>query len=131
MWEKVNLNRLLAGVAGFLVIGLLLEVQGLPSFGSRDPSAGCQKVVKAEATLSEAQLLKLMTVKKGDSKESVRSILKEPYCELPKAEIRVGAIAQRDAYLLNADDFVQFDPRTRLVVLYEGDEYAGYRFWVR
>ncbi len=131
MYKKLNPNQLLAGAACFLALGLLIEMQGLPSFGSKDPSVECQKVVKRDAILSETQIGKLLTVKKGESKDTLRSILKEPYCTLRSESVQVGANNDREVYLVAADDFVQFDPKTKLVVLYQGDQYAGYRFWVR
>ena len=131
MWEKINQNRLLAGVAGFLAIALFIEMQGLPSFGSKDAKLECQNESKSSVPLSETQLVKLINLKQGDSKASVRSLLKEPYCQLPTLEARKDAPSERDVYLVKSDDFLQFDPRTRIVVLYEGEQYMGYRFWVR
>jgi hypothetical protein len=46
----------------------------------------------------------------------------EPYCKLPTLNVRAGVEAEREAYPL------EFDPATTLVILYENDEYAGYRF---
>lgn len=135
MQEKLNLNlkQIFVGASGVLALGLFLQVQGLPSFGSKNPDFACSpdNPVKPQAILSGAQLVQLLNTKKGNSRESVRSLLKEPYCALPNLEIRAGTVSQREVYLLAGDDFVQFDPKTRLVVLYEGDQYSGFKFWVR
>lgn len=131
MYKKLNPNQLLAGAAAFLALGLFVEMQGLPSFGNKDPNVECEKVTKRDAILSETQIGKLLAVKKGESKDTLRSFLKEPYCTLRPESIQAGASNDREVYLVASDDFVQFDPKTKLVVLYQGDEYAGYRFWVR
>ena len=57
-----------------------------------------------------------------DAKTRVRQIVSEPYCQLPTLKVRSGVDAEREAYPL------AFDPGTTLVILYENDEYAGYRF---
>jgi hypothetical protein len=133
MQTKFNLNQMLAGAAGLVALGLFLQVQGLPSFGSRNPKVECSpdKPVQSQSRLSGSQLVKLLNVKKGNSKDSVRSVLDEPYCSMTELKIRAGTISQREVYLLAADEFVQFDPKTRLVVLYEGDQYTGFKFWVK
>lgn len=131
MIEKFSSNQLLAGVAGVLALGIFIEAMGLPSFGSRDSDLNCSGTVRSQAVLTDIQLTKLLTLKKGETKDTIRSLLNAPYCTLPKAEIRAGAQADREAYLVQSDDFVQFDPKTKVVILYEGDQYAGYRFWVR
>ena len=52
-------------------------------------------------------------------------MLKAPYCQLPNLEVRAGATAERFVYPL------AFDPQISLIVLYEGDEYAGFRFLIQ
>jgi hypothetical protein len=125
-----TLKQLLAGGAGLLAIGLLLDSRSLPSFGSKTSEA-CQAIAKTETTLSGEQIAKLLTVQQGAAKSKVRSILKEPYCKLSAAQVRAGTPSEREVYLVDADDFVDFKPKTQLVVLYEGDQYEGYRFWAR
>jgi hypothetical protein len=44
---------------------------------------------------------------------------------LASLQIRAGATSLREAYPL------EFDPQTWLVLLYEGDQYTGYRFATR
>jgi hypothetical protein len=112
-------------LAGALVIltGNLINPGSLLS--ARDPNAQCQGKVQAQSVISREQLGQLLTVAERDRKAKVRQILKAPYCSLPKVEVRAGVKAEREAYPL------AFDPQTRLVILYEGDEYAGYAFDVR
>jgi hypothetical protein len=119
------LKRCLAAVALLLTLGLLIDLHS-PSFGTKK-SAGedCQEGVQGRSRLSREQLLKLLTVSEGSKKQRIREIVKEPYCKFSDLPIRVGAIAQREAYPL------EFDPQTLLVILYEGDQYAGYRFSFR
>ena len=116
-------KQFMAGGSVLLAIGLVLDLQRLPFFMSKKNSEEvCQQIGRSQAKLSRAQLAKFLVVPEGDQKQKVRDILKEPYCNLAGLQIRAGATAQREAYLLD------FDPQTWLVVLYEGDQYAGYRF---
>ena len=116
-------KQLMAGGTVLLAIGLLVDLQRLPFFMSKKNSEEvCQQIGRSQAKLSRSQLAKFLVVPEGDQKQKVRDILKEPYCNLAGLQIRAGATAQREAYLLD------FDPQTWLVVLYEGDQYAGYRF---
>lgn len=119
-------RRVMAGASVVLAFGLLFDQYGLPSIGGRK-SIGetCQEVVHSEAILSKQQLAKLLVVSEGDQKQRIREIIKEPYCKLDSLQIRAGATAQREAYPL------EFDPQTWLVILYEGEQYTGYRFAVR
>ncbi|MEM8806859.1 MAG: hypothetical protein AAGF01_12600 [Cyanobacteria bacterium P01_G01_bin.38] len=82
----------------------------------------CQEVVAAKAVLSRAQLGQLLTVPERAGRQAVRTIVQEPYCTMAGIEVRSGVKAEREAYPL------AFDPNTWLVLLYEGDEYAGYGF---
>ncbi|MGD1853223.1 MAG: hypothetical protein ACFB2W_03140 [Leptolyngbyaceae cyanobacterium] len=85
-------------------------------------SASCSTVVSEQAKLSRQQLATLLTVPERDAKSRIRQIVSEPYCQLPTLKVRSGVDAEREAYPL------AFDPGTTLVILYENDEYAGYRF---
>lgn len=115
-------KQIVAFGSALLAIGLLMDFHVLPSFGGRKNAVeDCQKVVQAEAKLSRDQLAKLLTIPEGDRKQKVRGILKDPYCELSNLQIRAGATAHREAYPM------EFDPQTWLVILYEGEQYAGYR----
>jgi hypothetical protein len=121
---RFNLKQLLAGGAALLSLGLFFDLGGLPSLG-RKKAEVCQQILQSQAKLSKQQLAKLLTVPEGDSKNKIRQIAKEPYCQLSSLQIRTGAPAEREVYPL------AFDPQTQLVILYEGEQYAGYRFMVR
>jgi hypothetical protein len=123
---RVIPKQIVAGGSALLAVALLMDFHVLPSFGSRKNGAeACQRVVQSQARLSREQLARLLTVPEGDRKQRVREILKDPYCELSNLQIRAGAPAQREAYPM------EFDPQTWLVVLYEGEQYAGYRINAR
>jgi hypothetical protein len=106
---------------------LLVDFQNLRSWLLRSQNAqaspdACKTLVQTEATLSREQLAQLLTIPERDAKERVRQVVQEPYCELEPLQVRSGVAAEREAYPL------EFDPKTQLVILYENDEYAGYRF---
>ncbi|MBE9077249.1 hypothetical protein IQ241_08065 [Romeria aff. gracilis LEGE 07310] len=82
----------------------------------------CQEVIQSGAELSRDQLSRLLAIPERSSKQAVRRIVLEPYCLLQPISVREGAESEREAYPL------AFDPSTWFVVLYEGDEYAGYDF---
>jgi hypothetical protein len=115
-----NVNVLFAG--GSLLAGLVLVGDVGSLLESKPVSNVCQEVVQTEATLSRERLTQLISIPERQPKSAVRDVLDAPYCVLPDIEIRKGAIAQREAYPL------AFDPQTWVVLLYEGDEYAGYSF---
>jgi hypothetical protein len=115
-------KQIVAGGSALLAIGLLMDFHVLPSFGiRRNGVEPCQQVVQSQSKLSREQLARLLSIPEGDRKQRVRDILKDPYCKLADLQIRAGANAQREAYPL------EFDPQTWLVILYEGEQYAGYR----
>ena len=132
------LKPLLAGGLIFALVMIFLDVHGgmqnllnNPSALMRSPlqnkglgklSNACTTDIADTARLSREQLLKLLAVPERDTKARVREITQEPYCQLSSLEIRAGVNAVREAYPL------AFDPNTALVILYENDEYAGYRF---
>lgn len=119
--HATGVKYMLAGGSIVAAIGLLVYPRGLLSSpaSSRDI---CQTTIQPKAVLSREQLSKLLTVPERSRKQQVRQIVKDPYCTLPDVQVRAGAIAQREAYPL------AFDPQTWFVVLYEGEEYAGYSF---
>ncbi|NJM96120.1 MAG: hypothetical protein HC800_01885 [Phormidesmis sp. RL_2_1] len=121
----------------FALIGIVFQLGGAKTlFNSQILSAkslsrdrtsttlakSCETPINETSRLSRQQLLELLAVPERDSKSKVTQIVKEPYCQLSSLKIRAGVDAQRDAYPL------EFDPQTTLVILYENDEYAGYRF---
>jgi hypothetical protein len=131
MIEKLKSNQLLAGIAGILAIGIFIEAMGLPSFGSKEAALECQGAVKSNVTVSQDNLAKLIQFKTGDSKDAVRKVLKEPYCTLPKIAIRTGMQTEREAYRVASDALEKTTSQTYIVVSYEGDQYLGYKFWIR
>ena len=124
--QSASLKPLLAGGMLFAVLGFLIDFQGVRQQLTRSntvaPADQCEAIVETDSRLSRDQLAKLLTVPERDSKESIRKIVSEPYCRLHPLQVRAGAQAEREAYPL------AFDPGTQLVILYENDEYAGYRF---
>ena len=118
---------LMAGGAVLLAAVLLGQGQSLlPNRSASTASSPetCEAIIRSDARLSRDQLAKLLTIPERDTKENVRKVVSEPYCRLPQLQVRSGVAADREAYPL------AFDPTTQLILLYEGDEYAGYRFKV-
>jgi hypothetical protein len=116
---------MLAGGTVLAALSLLVEPQNLMSnLMARTSSLKneCQTMVQPQATLSREQLTRLLSVPERSAKDQVRQIVQQPYCTLPAVQARAGVTAQREAYPL------AFDPQTWLVLLYEGNEYAGYAF---
>ncbi|MDX2099397.1 MAG: hypothetical protein SFW36_16585 [Leptolyngbyaceae cyanobacterium bins.59] len=117
--------------AGYLLMGgTMLAAVGLLfspgiEFNAKTTRDLCQEIVQPEAALTRQQLSKLLTVPERTPKNQVKAIIKDPYCKLPSLEVRKGAMAERVAYPL------AFDSQAWFVVLYEGDEYAGYSFSIR
>lgn len=119
-------KRAIAGLTILLGVSALTDVYGLPSFRARPTfAASCQAIVSKEARLTKQQLAQLLTISEGDNRDRIRAIVKEPYCQLQTLQIRAGTPAQREAYPL------EFEPDTWLVILYEGEQYTGYRFAVQ
>jgi hypothetical protein len=120
--ELTTLKPLLAGGLVFALLGLLIDVRGSISKEDVTHHESCQGAINSQVAISREQLAKLLIISERDSKAKVRDTLKEPYCQLSSLQIRAGVAAEREVYPLS------FDPQIRLVVLYEGEEYAGYRF---
>lgn len=85
----------------------------------------CQGAVSEDVVISRQQLAEFLTISERDPRTRVEEVLKAPYCQLPGLSVRAGATAERLVYPL------AFDPKTWLIVLYEEDEYAGYRFLIQ
>lgn len=115
-----NVRYLVTGGCMLALVGLLVDLRNVTRPAA--PSHVCQEIVQSKSVLSRDQLSRLLAVPERDRKATVQAIVSEPYCRLPGLEIRAGVPAQREAYPL------AFDPQTWLVVLYEGEEYAGYDF---
>jgi hypothetical protein len=121
--ERSTITPLLAGGLMFALVGLVIDVRGVsPQNQSSKHYAECQADIQPDVVLSREQLAQVLTIPERDSREKVQDVLETPYCQLPSIEIRAGVAAERVAYPL------AFDPQTWLVILYEGDEYAGYQF---
>ncbi len=119
-----SVKYMLAGGSVVAAFGLLVDPQGLLSKTVPEKEV-CQEIVQSNAVLSRDQLSKLLTVPEGASKDQVRQVVSSPYCQLANLQLRAGETSQREAYPL------AFDPQTWLVVMYEGDSYAGYSFSFR
>jgi DNA-binding transcriptional regulator YdaS (Cro superfamily) len=126
--EKITLANAKPFIAGAIVlaIGLLaLDDQRLGGWlqaAGPQSAEGCEKIVQSNSQLSREQLAQLLVVPERDPKENVRKIVAEPYCSLPQLQVRSGVVSEREAYPM------AWDPTVQLVILYENDEYAGYRF---
>jgi len=81
----------------------------------------CQ-IKRQNATITRAQALKLIATKEGGKRSELVMFLQEPYCQLPELQVRTVEKSKRDVYPLDSD------PDIWIVLLYERDEYAGYRF---
>jgi hypothetical protein len=107
------------------LVGMLVDLRNMLQPPQLNSNAMCEEVVQSQSVLSRHELASLLKIPERDSKETVREIVNEPYCRLPSVEIRANVTAEREAYPL------EFDPQTWFVILYEGDEYAGYSFVFR
>jgi hypothetical protein len=112
-------------VVGSLILAglvLLVDPSRVISRWSGGDNSQCQEVVQPQSILSREQLVKLLAIPERSAKSKIRQVLREPYCYLASLKIRAGVLSQREAYPL------EFDTDMWLVILYEGEEYAGYRF---
>jgi hypothetical protein len=102
--------------------GALSNLTNLTSLTRRTET--CEGAVTEGVVISRQQLAEFLTISERDARSRVEEVLKAPYCQLPNLSVRAGVVSERKVYPL------AFDPRTWLIVLYEGDEYAGYRFLI-
>ncbi|MEB3211868.1 MAG: hypothetical protein VKL39_10965 [Leptolyngbyaceae bacterium] len=117
---------LLAGGLMAALLGLMLDVQTKRSNSSgAELFSGCTGDIQSHVALTEEHLANVLAIPERDSKNEVREILAEPYCILPTVQIRSGVDAEREAYPLT------FNDQAWLIVLFEGNEYAGYRISTR
>lgn len=131
-----NIKPLIAIGLAIALLGLMLGQDRVEAFISRSLTftkpngnkaiqhfqGGCETDVVNTAKLSREQLLAILAVPERSNKNRIRDIVQESYCQLAPISVRAGVEAQREAYPL------AFDPNVALVILYENDEYAGYRF---
>lgn len=108
-----GLATILVGLWGWWTPGLIAK-----SFQRTQ----CREVVQTQSLLSRETLGQLLALPERSTKAAVMEILPQPYCRLAAVRIRSGVVAEREAYPL------AFDGQTWVIVLYEGDEYAGYAF---
>ena len=124
--QNLGPKPLVAVSLTMIFAALLMDFNGLKSFvtlsNTVSHKAHCTDVVSDNSKLSREQLAQLLTIPERDAKSKVRQVVSKPYCQLPTLKVRSGVDAEREAYPL------AFDPGTTLVILYENDEYAGYRF---
>ncbi|WP_297075695.1 hypothetical protein [Thermoleptolyngbya sp. M55_K2018_002] len=121
--DRPTLNPVLVGGMVIAMAGLLVDLRGMVSpVASGSHHEACQGTVNQQVALSREQLAQLLTVPERDSRDRITQIAGAPYCQLQNIQVRAGVAAERQVYPL------AFDPQTRLVILYEGNEYAGYRF---
>jgi hypothetical protein len=120
--EHPPLNPFLIGGLMLAFVALLFDFRGSAPLVSGAAHEACQGAVNEQVRLSREQLAQFLTVPERDSRDRVSQIVGEPYCQLQSLQVRAGVAAERQVYPL------AFDPQTRLVILYEGNEYAGYRF---
>ena len=123
--RQIGLRLFLLGGALAVVSGLTMDIREAISTerANRRPD-NCVGQINSNVAVSREQLANFLTVSERGAKNTVLDILQMPYCDLPEIEVRAGVPAERSVYRL------AFDPQTWLVVLFEGDEYAGYQFRV-
>lgn len=106
----------------FTLVALMMDVQTRQPNVTRSQSfRGCNDDIQENVALSQQQLAQILTIPERDSKDTIRDMLATPYCTLPSVEVRSGVNAEREVYPL------AFSSQMWLVLLFEGDEYAGYR----
>ncbi len=118
--RKQGIRYLVAGGSMLALVGFLVDIR--TALRPNSPSNVCQEIVQQQAVLPRDKLAQLLAIPERSSRDAVQSVISAPYCRLPEIEVRAGVKAQREAYPL------AFDPQTWFVVLYEGNEYAGYSF---
>ncbi|MEA5447004.1 hypothetical protein VB780_00375 [Leptolyngbya sp. CCNP1308] len=119
---------LIGGMAGgsMLALAALLISPNLDQTKVQDAEAfTCIRQEQPKAVVSRDQVKKLLETDLQAPKATVQEFLQTPYCVLSPGKTEAGLPADREAYPL------EFDPQTWLVVLYEGDRYAGYDFRFR
>lgn len=116
-------NFLLAGGSMLALAALVVGPKPIVDRAEQvESKVVCQETVQAQSVLSRAELSELLAIEERAPKGDVRAVIAEPYCTLPAMEVREGVTAQREAYPL------EFNPETWFIVLYEGEEYAGFDF---
>lgn len=109
----------LVGGSMLAMVGVLVDLRSLVQ-PARSPDV-CEETLQPQSVLSRQQLSQFLSIPERASKSQVQQVVQQPYCRLSSLN-RAGVIAEREAYPL------AFDPNTWFVILYEGEEYAGYDF---
>ncbi|MCU0526190.1 MAG: hypothetical protein MUF72_15335 [Elainella sp. Prado103] len=122
--RQIGMRLFLMGGALAVIAGLTMDMREVISMEQRRQPENCVGDVQPTAAISREQLATFLTVSERGTKTVVQNILQMPYCMLSPLEVRAGVPAERSVYQL------AFDPQTWLIVLYEGEEYAGYQFRV-
>lgn len=118
-------QAIMAGGA-VLALAALLVIPGLGKDPVQEISPfTCIKIEQTQALVSRDRLKALLEIDLQAPKAKVQELLKEPYCVMAPGQTEAGQLADREAYPL------EFDPQTWLVVIYEGNRYAGYDFRFR
>lgn len=113
-------------VGGSMVAAIALVVDLHPLLPQHNRTAEpCQEVIAEKSFLSRDRLSQFLAVPEGTHQTELRQLMKAPYCRLADGTVKPGVTGPREAYPL------EFDPKTWLVVLYEGDVYVGYTFSFR
>ena len=116
---------LMAGGSMLALAALVITPQLSQSQVEEATPFTCIKQDQVTALVSRDQLKRLIETDLQAPKNTVREFLQQPYCVLSLGQTQAGQPADREAYPL------EFDPQTWLVVIYEGDRYAGYDFRFR
>lgn len=121
--RQLGMRLFLLGGALAVIAGLTMDIrETIAANGVNRRPENCTGTVNPDAVISRDQLATFLTISERGAKATVQDVLQVPYCQLPALEVRAGVPAERAVYRL------AFDPQTWLVVLFEGDEYAGYQF---
>ncbi|MBD2327723.1 hypothetical protein [Alkalinema sp. FACHB-956] len=115
-------KQLLAGGTAILTLGLCLDSKVFSAASQSSIADRCVQVVESKAQISRQQLGQFLTIPEATARPQVTKVLPKPYCYLASLQIRTGSKADRAVYPLASN------PKTWLVVLYEGDRYMGYDF---
>ncbi len=102
-------------LGALLFTGLAFRSSAPPLESNVDTS--CLEIVNTETTLQSEQLNNL-NLKLNQERATIRQMLGNPYCLLPKTSIRSGVITEREAYRLTDD--------SRAILAYEGNKLIGY-----
>jgi len=122
--RQIGMRLLLLGGAIAMIAGLSTNIRETIAAQRTARPENCVGEVNSQTSISRDQLATFLTISERSPKIDVQNVLQAPYCQLPGLEVRAGVAAERAVYQL------AFDPQTWLVVLFEGNEYAGYQLQV-